>query len=120
MSYTVLLCDDAVFMRSMLSNLVVESGYEVVGEAATGTEAVEQYKRLKPDVVLLDIVMPDKSGLVALREIRELDPQARVIMCSSMGQQIFVNEALADGAKGFIVKPFTGFNVLDALKAAVN
>ena len=120
MSYTVLLCDDAVFMRCMLSNLVIESGYEVIGEASTGAEAVEQYRRLKPDVVLLDIVMPDKSGLVALREIRELDPKARVVMCSSMGQRIFVDEALADGAKAFIVKPFTGSNVLDALKAAVN
>src|ERR1041384_2461209 len=104
MKYTVLLCDDAVFMRTMLSNLVIEAGFEVIGEAANGAEAVEQYRRLQPDVVLLDIVMPEKSGLVALREIRALNPGAKVVMCSSMGQQLFVDEALAEGAKGFIVK----------------
>jgi len=120
MSYTVLLCDDAVFIRTMIGGIVAQAGFEVVGEAENGREAVEQYGRLQPDVVVLDIVMPDMSGLEALREIRKANPEACVVMCSAMGQQRLMEEALAEGARGFIVKPFHPSRVVEALTDAMN
>lgn len=113
--YTVLLCDDALFMRTMLRGIVDSGGYEVIGEAGNGRAAVEMYATLRPDLVIMDMVMPEMSGLDAVREIRALDPCARIVMCSAMGQQQLVSDALASGARGFITKPFTASRVLEAL-----
>jgi two-component system chemotaxis response regulator CheY len=112
---TVLLCDDALFMRTMLRGIVTAGGYEILGEAENGRVAVEMYMRLQPDFVLMDMVMPEMGGLDAVREIRKHDPYARVIMCSAMGQQALVDEAMAVGARGFITKPFSASRVLEAL-----
>jgi two-component system chemotaxis response regulator CheY len=112
---TVLLCDDALFMRTMLRSIVTAGGYEVLGEADNGLAAVEMYIRLRPDVVLMDMVMPLMGGLDALREIRAFDPGAVVLMCSAMGQQQLVDESLETGARGFINKPFTAAHVLEVL-----
>ena len=114
-SYTVLLCDDALFMRTMLRGIVASGGYEVIGEAGDGRAAVEMYATLRPDLVIMDMVMPEMSGVDAVREIRALDPSARIVMCSAMGQQALVTDALAAGARGFITKPFTASRVLEAL-----
>lgn len=115
MSYSVLLCDDALFMRTMLRGIVSAGGYEVIGEAENGRRAVEQYKALRPDIVVMDMVMPELSGVDAVREIRRLDPGARIVMCSAMGQQQLVSDALEAGARGFITKPFTASRVIEAL-----
>jgi two-component system chemotaxis response regulator CheY len=110
----ILVVDDAAFMRMRCTRLLSENGYEVV-EASTGREAVDQYKNQKPDGVLLDITMPDMDGLSALKEIREIDPNARVAMVTAMGQQTIVIEALKAGARDFIVKPFDPSRVLQAV-----
>jgi len=115
----VMLVDDASFMRMMLKNILVGSGYEVVGEAENGAKAVEQYKSLKPDLVMMDIIMPEMGGIDAVREIMKVNPGAKILMCSSMGQQSLVVEAIQAGAKDFIVKPFQPSNVLDAVKKAL-
>ncbi|TDI88651.1 MAG: response regulator [Chloroflexi bacterium] len=114
----ILVVDDAAFMRIRCSKLLIENGHEVV-EAATGREAVEQYKSTSLDAVLLDITMPDMDGLSALKEIRALDSDARVAMVTAMGQQTIVMEALQAGAKDFIVKPFDAERVLAAVKKLV-
>jgi two-component system chemotaxis response regulator CheY len=119
-SYTVLLCDDALFMRAMLRGIVSSGDYEVIGEAGDGRAAVELYVTLRPDVVIMDMVMPEMSGVDAVREIRAVDPMARIIMCSAMGQQQLVAEAHNAGASGFITKPFTAARVLEALNELVN
>ncbi len=116
MSHTVLVCDDAIFMRTMISDILTQAGYEVVGEAETGTQAVEKYKQLKPDLVTMDIVMPDMGGIDAVREIVQADPNARVLMCSAMGQQGLVVEAIQAGARDFVVKPFQPSRVLEAVQ----
>jgi len=113
--FTVLVCDDALFMRTMLCSIVSDAGYEVVGEAGDGRAAVETYKAVRPDIVLMDMVMPELSGVDAVREICAFDPGARIVMCSAMGQQQIVTNALAAGARGFITKPFTPSRVLEAL-----
>ena len=115
MSHTVLVCDDAIFMRTMISDILQQSGFEVVGEAETGVEAVAQYRKLKPDLVTMDIVMPDMGGIDAVREITKFDPNARILMCSAMGQQALVVEAIQAGAKDFVVKPFQPSRVLEAV-----
>ncbi|GIW51328.1 MAG: chemotaxis protein CheY [Gemmatimonadales bacterium] len=115
MSHTVLVCDDAMFMRSMLRDILTQAGFEVVGEAATGTEAVERYKQLRPDLVTMDIVMPDLDGIEAVRRIVDFDPSARILMCSALGQQALVIEAIRAGAKDFVVKPFQPSRVLEAV-----
>lgn len=120
MGHSILLCDDAMFIRTMIGGIVEKAGFEIVGEATNGREAVEQYERLRPDLVVLDIVMPDMSGLEALKEIRTMNPEACVVMCSAMGQQRLMQEALAAGARGFIVKPFQASRVLEALSDAMN
>jgi two-component system chemotaxis response regulator CheY len=102
----VLVVDDAVFMRKMVSDALSKNGHQVVGEAANGDEAVARYQELRPDVTTLDITMPEKDGVAALREIVSLDPAARVIMCSALGQESKVLEAIKAGAKDFVVKPF--------------
>lgn len=116
MSHTVLVCDDAIFMRTMISDILSQAGYEVVGEAESGNQAVERYKQLKPDLVTMDIVMPDMGGIDAVREIMKIDPSARILMCSAMGQQALVIEAIQAGAKDFVVKPFQPSRVLEAVQ----
>ncbi|HJT23277.1 MAG TPA: response regulator [bacterium] len=119
MAHRVMLVDDASFMRMMLKNILVGSGYEVVGEAENGAKAIEQYKSLKPDLVIMDIIMPEMGGIDAVREIVKANPAAKILMCSSMGQQSLVVEAIQAGAKDFIVKPFQPSNVLEAVKKAL-
>lgn len=103
---TVLICDDAAFMRTILKNLVTSNGYQVVGEAENGMHACKMYRQLKPDLVTMDITMPVMDGIAAVKEIIAEFPDANIIMCSAMGQQIMVMEAIQAGAKDFIVKPF--------------
>src|SRR5678816_456059 len=112
-SHTVLICDDAIFMRTMVGDILQQAGFEIVGEAETGVQAVEKYKQLRPDLVTMDIVMPDMGGIDAVREITKFDPNARVLMCSAMGQQALVVEAIQAGAKDFVVKPFQPSRVLE-------
>ncbi len=116
MSHTVLICDDAVFMRTMISDILEESGYEIVGQAETGVQAIERYKSLRPDLVTMDIVMPDMGGIDAVREITSFDSNAKILMCSAMGQQALVVEAIQAGAKDFVVKPFQPSRVLEAVQ----
>ncbi len=116
MSHTVLIVDDAIFMRTMIADILKQAGFEIVGEAATGLEAVEKYKELQPDLVTMDIVMPDMGGIDAVREIIKVDPSARILMCSAMGQQGLVVEAIQAGARDFVVKPFQPSRVLEAVQ----
>jgi two-component system chemotaxis response regulator CheY len=116
----VLVVDDAAFMRKLVTDVVTEGGHEVVGQAATGIEAVERYQELRPDVTTLDITMPEKDGIAALTEIIALDPSAKIVMCSALGQDSKVLEAIKLGAKDFIVKPFEPERVLSALDKALN
>ncbi|WP_099222083.1 response regulator [Listeria costaricensis] len=113
-----LIVDDAMFMRTMIKNIVKDSQFEVVAEAENGLEAVKKYEEYKPDIVTLDITMPEMDGLSALNEIMQKDPSAKVIMCSAMGQQGMVVDAIKKGAKDFIVKPFQAERVLEALEKA--
>ena len=120
MNHTVLVCDDAIFMRTMISDILSQAGFEVVGEADSGVQAVEKYRQLKPDLVTMDIVMPDMGGIDAVREITKLDPAARILMCSAMGQQALVIEAIQAGAKDFVVKPFQPSRVLEAIQRVLS
>jgi two-component system chemotaxis response regulator CheY len=115
-NYTVLVCDDAIFMRTMVSDILEKAGFEVLGQAESGVQAIEKYKQLKPDFVTMDIVMPEMGGIDAVREIRKLDPNAKILMCSAMGQQALVVEAMQAGARGFVVKPFQPARVLEAVQ----
>ncbi len=119
MAKNILVCDDAAFMRMMIKNVLVKGGYNVAGEAENGARAVEKYAELKPDLVLMDITMPEKDGIQALKEIKASDPGAKVIMCSAMGQQAMVVESIQAGAKDFIVKPFQEERVLEAVKKVI-
>jgi len=109
----VLIVDDALFMRTMLRNIFVESGFEVVGEAGNGNDAVEKYRALRPDLTTMDIVMPEKNGIEALKSIMAFDARARVVMCSALGQESLIIEALEAGAQDFIVKPFKPAKVVE-------
>lgn len=111
----VLVVDDAIFMRRMLTDILKEGGHEVVAEAANGKEASEQYKKAKPDLVTMDIIMPEMGGIEAVKEIVSQDKNARILMVSAMGQQQLVVEAIQAGAKDFIVKPFESSRVLSAV-----
>ena len=111
----ILVVDDAMFMRTMLKNMLIKNGHKVVGEASDGKEAILKYQELHPDLVTLDITMPEMDGLQAIKEIMKIDSNARVIMCSAMGQQAMVIEAIQSGAKDFIVKPFQEDRVLSAI-----
>ncbi len=113
---SVLIVDDAAFMRMMLKDILTKGGYEIAGEAADGNEAVAKYAELKPDLVTLDITMPNKDGLEALKEIKSSDPNAVCVMCSAMGQQAMVIDAIQAGAKDFIVKPFQPERVLESIR----
>ncbi|MCR5527377.1 MAG: response regulator [Lachnospiraceae bacterium] len=119
MSKKVLIVDDATFMRTMLSGILKNGGYEVAGEASNGKEAVAQYKTLKPDLVTMDITMPEMDGLEALKAIKAEDPAATVIMCSAMGQQAMVISAIKNGAKDFIVKPFDADHVIESVRKQI-
>ncbi|MDT2045802.1 two-component system response regulator [Priestia aryabhattai] len=119
MSKRVLIVDDAAFMRMMIKDILTKNGYEVVGEAADGMQAIDLYKEHQPDLVTMDITMPEMDGITALKEIKQLNPAARVIMCSAMGQQAMVIDAIQAGAKDFIVKPFQADRVLEAISKAV-
>ncbi|KMT21681.1 response regulator [Clostridium cylindrosporum] len=112
----VLIVDDAAFMRMMLKDILTKNGYEVIGEAPNGAKGVELYKAERPDVVTMDITMPEMDGIQALKEIKAIDPGATVIMCSAMGQQAMVMEAIKSGAKDFIVKPFQPERVMESFK----
>jgi two-component system chemotaxis response regulator CheY len=115
----ILIVDDAAFMRMMIKNIVTKAGYEVVGEAENGAQAVEMYKELKSDLVIMDITMPEMDGIQAVKAIKEIDPNANIIMCSAMGQQAMVMEAIQAGAKDFIVKPFQQDRILQAIKRII-
>jgi len=119
MSKTVLIVDDAAFMRMMIKDILNKNGFEVVGEAENGVQAIEQYKELQPDLVTMDITMPEMDGVAALKEIKQMDPSSIVIMCSAMGQQAMVIDAIQAGAKDFIVKPFQADRVLEAINKAL-
>lgn len=112
----ILVVDDAAFMRMMLKDILQKGGYEVVGEAVNGIDAIEKYNALKPDLVTMDITMPEMEGIEALQKIRSADPGAKVIMCSAMGQQLMVVQAIQSGAKDFVVKPFQPDRVLAAVQ----
>ena len=115
----VLVADDAAFMRQMIREILEAEGLEVVGEAVDGVEAIEQFAKLHPDLVTMDIVMPRRSGIDAVKGILELDPRARVVMCSALGQETLVMEALQAGARDFIVKPFKPDSVIATLKKVI-
>ena len=119
MAKNILICDDAAFMRMMIKDILTKNGYNVVGEAENGAKAVEKYNELKPDLVLMDITMPEMDGIQALKKIKETDSSAMIIMCSAMGQQAMVIESIQSGAKDFIVKPFQADRVLEAVKKVV-
>jgi two-component system chemotaxis response regulator CheY len=112
----VLVVDDAIFMRNMIKDIFAAGGFEIVGEAANGLEAVEKFKELKPDITTMDIVMPFKSGIEATREIVKHEPRAVVVMCSALGQESLVMEAIEAGASDFIVKPFKSEDVLSVVR----
>jgi two-component system chemotaxis response regulator CheY len=115
----ILIVDDAAFMRMMIKNIVMKNGYEVVGEAENCKVALELYQQYKPDLVTMDITMPEMSGIEGVKAIRKLDPNANIIMCSAMGQQAMVMEAIQAGAKDFIVKPFQQDRILQAIERAL-
>jgi two-component system chemotaxis response regulator CheY len=112
----VLIVDDAVVMRMMIKGILSKNGYEVVGEAQNGVEAVEKYKALNPDLVTMDMVMPEMDGIAAVKQIVASDPEAKIIMCTSMGQQALVVEAIQAGAKSFITKPFQPPKMLETIQ----
>ena len=115
----VLVVDDAAFMRKMVTDALTKGGHEVIGEAGNGAEAVTRFQELRPEVMTLDITMPEKDGLQALKEILAADPGARVIMCSALGQESKVLESIKSGAKDFVVKPFQPDRVLEAIGKAL-
>ncbi|GIO29991.1 MULTISPECIES: response regulator [Paenibacillus] len=115
MANRILIVDDAAFMRMMIRDILSKNGFEVVGEAQDGAQAIEKFKELRPDLITMDITMPEMDGIAALKEIKKLDPSAKVIMCSAMGQQAMVIDAIQAGAKDFIVKPFQTDRVIEAI-----
>lgn len=119
MAIKVLVVDDAAFMRMMVKDILSKNGYDVVGEAENGLKALEKYQELKPDLTTMDITMPEMDGITAVKEIKKIDPDAKIIMCSAMGQQAMVIEAIQSGARDFIVKPFQPDRVLEAVRKAV-
>ncbi len=116
MGNRILVVDDAAFMRMMIKEVLTKNGFEVVGEAENGAKALEKYKELTPDLVIMDITMPEVNGIEALKMIKAHDAAAQVIMCSAMGQQAMVIEAIQSGAKDFIVKPFQADRVCEAVR----
>ncbi|WP_102335911.1 response regulator [Salimicrobium jeotgali] len=119
MSERIMIVDDAAFMRKMIRDIVAKNGYEVEAEAENGQIAVDMYHEYRPDLVTMDITMPEKDGIQALKEIRQSDPEARVVICSAMGQQAMVVEAIQAGAKDFVVKPFQADRMIEAIQKAL-
>ena len=119
MGATILIADDLSFMRMIQREILIERGYTIVGEASDGVQAVDKFESLRPDLVLLDITMPNMNGLEAMRKIFSIDPNARVIMCSALGQQSLIVEAIKAGVKDFIVKPFKPERILSAIEKAL-
>lgn len=119
MAKNVLIVDDAAFMRMMIKDILTKNGYTIAAEAENGRIAIDKYNEVKPDLVLMDITMPEMDGIQALKGIKAIDPGASVIMCSAMGQQAMVIEAIQSGAKDFIVKPFQAERVLEAVKKVI-
>ena len=119
MAKNILICDDAAFMRMMIKDILTKNGYNIAGEAENGLKAVEKYAEVKPDLVLMDITMPEMDGIEALKKIKASDSNASVIMCSAMGQQAMVIESIQSGAKDFIVKPFQADRVIEAVQKVV-
>lgn len=119
MAKRVLIVDDAAFMRMMIKDILSKNGYEVAGEAENGLKAVEKYKELMPDLVLMDITMPEMNGIDAVKNIKAIDSSAKIVMCSAMGQQAMVIESIQAGARDFIVKPFQADRVLEAVRKVV-
>lgn len=111
----VLIVDDAAFMRVSIKNMLTKNGYEVIGEAENGKVAIQKYQELSPDIVTMDITMPEMDGLASLKQILSINPTASIVMVSAMGQEGMVREAVLAGAKGFIVKPFKEDVILSAL-----
>jgi two-component system, chemotaxis family, chemotaxis protein CheY len=115
MSKRILIVDDAAFMRMMIKNILVEAGYEIVGEAENGHDALDKFKDLRPDLITMDITMPEMDGIEAVKKILEIERSANIVMCSAMGQQAMVIDAIQAGAKDFVVKPFKPDRVLEAI-----
>lgn len=120
MAQKILIVDDAAFMRMMIKDILTKNGFEIAAEAGDGSEAIEKYKETSPDLVTLDITMPEMDGIAALKEIKKIDENAKIIMCSAMGQQAMVIDAIQAGAKDFIVKPFQAERVIEAIKKALD
>ncbi|SHI80050.1 two-component system, chemotaxis family, response regulator CheY [Geosporobacter subterraneus DSM 17957] len=116
MSKRILIVDDAAFMRMMIKDVLTKNGFEVIGEAENGLKAIEKYKELGPNLVIMDITMPEVDGIQAVKEIKKMDPNAKIVMCSAMGQQAMVIEAIQAGARDFIVKPFQADRVIEAVR----
>ena len=116
----ILVVDDAAFMRMLLKKILTQAGHQIVGEASNGREAVEKYKQLKPDLVTMDIVMPEMDGITAVKEIMKIDPNAKIIMITAVGQEAKVMEALKSGAKGYIVKPFQAPKVIEEVNRVLS
>ncbi|MDR3602980.1 MAG: response regulator [Desulfosporosinus sp.] len=119
MSANIMIVDDAAFMRMMLKDILTKNGFTVIGEAENGAVALKKYMELQPDLTIMDITMPEMDGLQAVKEIRKRNPKARIIMCSAMGQQSMVIEAIQSGARDFVVKPFQAERVIEAITKAL-
>jgi len=119
MAKRIIIADDAAFMRMMLKNILTAGGYEVVAECQNGREAVEKYRELKPDLVISDMVMPEMGGIDTIKQVIAEYPQANILICSAIGQQALVIEAIQAGAKDYIVKPFDQTNVLETVKKII-
>jgi len=119
MANGILVVDDAAFMRMMIKDILSKNGYEILGEAENGQKAIEKYKELNPDLVIMDITMPEVDGIQAVKEIKKIDGNAKIIMCSAMGQQAMVIESIQAGARDFIVKPFQADRVVEAVKKVI-
>lgn len=117
---SVLIVDDTLFMRASIKQMLEANGHSVAGEASNGVEAIERFAAVKPDVILMDITMPDMDGLEALRRIKEIDPSAKVVMCTAMGQQAMVAKAVELGAQQFIVKPFQPERLIAAIDSVMH
>ena len=116
MAKSVLICDDAAFMRMMIRDILTKNGFVVAGEAENGIKAIEKYQETHPDLVLMDITMPEMDGIQALKEIKKINEDAQIVMCSAMGQQAMVIESIQAGARDFIVKPFQADRVIEAVR----
>ena len=119
MNKRILIVDDSFYMRTMLKNMLTDAGYEVVGEAANGAQALEMASSTSPDLITLDVILPDNTGLDVLKSLRQIQPSAKVVMCSAVGQEVIVNEAIENGALAYIVKPFSEEKVLEIVGSAL-